>query len=413
MKRTFAYLLAGVLAVTLLIALNASQRRTAAAELALTESTKSAVAQSAAELEQLTIALDKLLLTTSLRQTAKLLSQIALSAERVQLSLSALPDAQGQRAAVLAYLSRLTHLSQTYLADLAEGDPLDDEARAELSAMQNGLALLQAELTIASGEVLSGVDEAAALPASEVTAPPSAVELAAYKALPSQEIGSGEAMQLAKAFVGEERVLSVAHAPDTSGALPAFGVTVQTADVQLNLEVTRRGGKILLMAPETASFAMTKTPEQCAAAALAFLRSRGFAEMEAPWYQVYDGLCVLTCVYVQNGVLIWPDRVLVQVRMDTAEVVGIEARSYWKNHIPRKLQTPLLTQTEARAALSSGAEVTAYRLCLLAHEGQERLCWQFTLAQGDGTYISYIDAMTSEELLLEKVMQSEFGQVTA
>ena len=53
------------------------------------------------------------------------------------------------------------------------------------------------------------------------------------------------------------------------------------------------------------------------------------------------------------------------------------------------------------------------RLCLLPTGTQERLCWQFTISQGDGTYISYIDAMTGEELLLEKIMQLEFGQVAA
>jgi hypothetical protein len=99
--------------------------------------------------------------------------------------------------------------------------------------------------------------------------------------------------------------------------------------------------------------------------------------------------------------------------MDTAEVVGIEARSYWRSHIPRKLQKPLLTEAEARASLSSVASVESARLCLLPANGQERLCWQFTLAQGDGAYISYIDAITGAELLLEKIMQLEFGQVAA
>lgn len=413
MKRTLAYILTAVMGMTLLIALNASQRRTAAAELALTEGTKASVAESAAEVEQLTLALEKLLLTTAPRQQAKLLSQLTLGAERIQLGISALPDREGQRASVLAYLSRLSRLCQTSLADMAEGDGFHAEASADLSGMLDGLRLLQAELAIASSETLHGADIASALPASEVTAPPSAQELITYKALSSQEVGSGEAMEIAKAFVGADKVLSVAHAPDTSGALPAYGVTVQTADVQLNLEITRRGGKVLLMAPETASFPMAKTPEECAASALAFLKSRGFAEMEVPYYQVYDGLCVLTCVYAQNGVLIWPDRVMAQVRMDTGEVVGLEARSYWKNHLPRKLQSPLLTEQEARASLSPGAAVESARQCLLPVGSQERLCWQFTLAQGDGAYISYIDAMTGEELHLEKIMQLEFGQVAA
>lgn len=413
MRKAIAYFCLGMTGVMLLIALNASQRRTAAAELALTESTKAAVTEAATELESLTLAMDKLLVTSSLRQSIRLLSQIAMSADRVQLSIAAMPDQQGQQAAVLAFLSRLSHLSQTYLANLAEGDRLEPEDRSTLTDILAGLRLLQAEFDFASADALSGIGIAAALPASQVTPPPSARELAAYRALPSAEIGSGEALQAAKEFVGLERVRSVAPAPDTAGALPAYGVTVQTADLQLNLEITRRGGRVLLMSPETASFRVTKSPEQCGAAALAFLKSRGFAEMEIPYYQVYDGLCVLTCVYVQNGVLIWPDRVLVQVRMDTAEVVGIEARSYWKNHIPRKLQTPLLTEQEARKALSGDITVSFSRLCLLPSSSQERLCWQFTLHHGDETYISYIDAMNGEELLLEKVMQLEFGSVAA
>ena len=412
MKRIFPPILAGVLAILLLISLNAAQRRTAAAELALTESTLAAVAEASAELESLSLALDKLLVTTSTRQMAALLSQIALSADRVQTSLAALPDAQGQRASVLAYLSKLSHLCQNHLTDLAAGESLSSDARSTLAEMRTGLSLLQSEMALAQADTMTGVD-VASLPATELTAPPSAKELVSYKALPSREIGSGEAMQIAKEFVGVDRVTAVAHAPDTGGAMPAFGVTVQTADVQLNVEVTRRGGKILLMAPETASFPMKKTPEECSAAALAFLKSRGFAEMEVTYYQVYDGLCVLTCVYVQNGVLIWPDRVLVQVRMDTAEIVGIEARSYWKNHIPRKLQTPLLTEIEARTALSPDVTANAVRTCLLPFNGRERLCWQFSLQQGDDAFISYIDAMTGEELLLEKVMQLEFGAIAA
>lgn len=413
MKQILAFLLAGVLGLTLLISLNASQRRSAAAELSIAETAKAAVAQTASELGTLTLSLEKLLVTTSPRQQAKLLSSLSVSADRAQISLCALPDSEDQRGAVLAYLSRLSHLSQTALADLAEGDGFHIEIRSDLSAMLSGLRLLQAELDIASSETLAGERSADVLPASEVTAPPSALELVDYKALPSREISAGEAMEIAKAFVGEKKVVSVTHAPDTAGALPAYGVTVRTPDLQLNLEITRRGGKVLLMVPETASFSMLRTPEQCAAAALTFLQSHGFAEMEVPYYQVYDGMCVLTCVYSQSGVLVWPDRVLVQVRMDTAEVVGIEARSYWRSHLPRKLQTPLLTEQEARASLAAGTSVDFARLCLLPHGSQERLCWQFTLTKEDESYISYIDAMTGEELQLEKIMLLEFGQAAA
>ena len=412
MKRIILTIALGCGALILLLALNASQRRTAAAELALTEETLAAVAQTASELETLTLSLDKLRVTTSLRQTAALLHQCALSADRVQQALAELPDAQNQRSTILAYLSRLSALTRSCLADLAESAEMAEDSRASLIGMSGGLRLLLEEMTLAQQDLLQGT-KIAALPATDLSAPPTAQELAKYKALPSKEISTGEAMQIAKEFVGLQRVTSVAHAPDTSGALPAYGVTVQTPDVQLNVEVTRRGGKVLLMVPETASFSSRKSVEECTAAALEFLKSRGFASMETPYYQVYDGLCVLTCVYVQNGVLVWPDRVLVQVRMDTAEVVGLEARSYWQNHIPRRMQSPLLTEAEARSAISSEVTVENARLCILPYSGQERLCWQFTVSQEEEQYIVFIDAMNGSELLLEKLMQLEQGQVPA
>ena len=413
MKRIIAYIALGVSAVTLLIALNTSQRRTAAAELALTENTNAAVAEASSELEQLTLSLEKLLLTTSPRQKALLLSQMILSADRTATSLSSLPDTEGQRTAVLAYLNQLSHLCQTHLANLAIGEAMDADTLGQFVEMLSGLRLLHAELALAQEASLIGTPLEQALPKSELTTPPSAQELTTYKALPSHDVGSGEAMQLAKTFVGEERVTSVAHAPDTTGALPAYGVTIQTADLQLNLEVTRRGGKILLMSPETADFPIQKSVDECSTSALAFLESRGFPQMEVTYHQIYDGLCVLTCVYVQNDVLIWPDRILVQVRMDTAEVVGIEARSFWKNHIPRKLQSPLLTEADARISLPQEATITDVRQCLLPMNSSERLCWQFTLLCDDDQYICYIDALTGEELLLEKIMQLTYGSIAA
>ncbi len=262
MKRILTTLLIGVFMLLSLIGLNTAQRRTAAAELALTETSLSAVAEASTELDTLVLALDKLLVTTSPRQMAKLLTQISISADRVQGDLAGLPDTRGQRAAILSYLSRLSQMAQLYLADLAEGDALDAESRARLDGMRADLLLLQAEMNFARADALTGTAADEALHASQVTSPPTAQELFTYKALPSREVGSGEALQLAKEFVGAERVASVQAAPDTAGALPAFGVTVQTADVQLNLEVTRRGGNVLLIAPQTASLPIHRTPEQ-------------------------------------------------------------------------------------------------------------------------------------------------------
>ena len=406
-------LVAAALILSLLLALISQLRRAQAAENTLSEAALASLTGAAEEVQALALAMDKLSVASSAGQAAELLYEAVFSADRARHSLAALPADAVQLGPVMAYLSRLHREAGALLTSLASGQPVTAGELSDLARAQADLRLLHAELDLARQALLEGANLPDALPPSAITAAPSAAELADYRALPPEEITSGAALQIAKEFVGVQRTTSVSHAPDTTGALPTFGVTVQTADVQLNLEVTRRGGKVLLMSPETAGFPVTKTVAECQQAAADFLHARGFASMEATWYQRYDGLCVLTFVHVQDGALIWPDRVMVQVRMDTAEVVGLEARSYWKNHIPRKPGTPLLTADEARRSLSPAVTEQSVRLAVLPVGTRERLCWQFTVTHNDDVYISFIDALNGREVLLEKVMQLEYGSIPA
>lgn len=404
---------AGLTALVIILVLASQVHRAQAAEHTLAETTLASLSDAAEEVQGLALAMDKLRIAASGGQTASLLHETVLRADRARHSLSALPADPLAIAPVLAYLSRLSAAAGTLLTQMGGGLPVTSGEIADLASAQSNLTLLHAELDLALEALLGGSDLTAALPPTAITVAPAAAELASYRALPSEEVSSGMALLLAKEFVGAARVTSIAPASNLNGALPAYGVTVRTADLQLHLEVTRRGGKVLLMSPETAGFSIQRTVDECSSAASDFLSSRGFGSMAPAYYQIHDGLCVLTFAHIQGGALVWPDRVTVQVRMDTAEVVGLEARSYWENHMPRKLGKPLLSADEARTALSGQAQEQSVRLAVLPVGTQERLCWQFTLTHNDDTYISFIDATTGRELLLEKMMQLEYGSIPA
>lgn len=387
-------------------------RRAHAAERTLKEAALAAVSDAAEDLQAVVIAMDKLTLAVTDRQRAALLHEALLAASRVRHSLELLPAQPGEMESVMTFLSRLTAEIGSVIQRLAGGLAVTEGEIKTLTGSITSLTMLHAELDLAREDLLAGKDFST-LPPSQITLPPTLQETADYKALPSGEITSGQALLAAKEFVGAHRVRSVSPAPDTGGALPAYGVAVQTEDLLLNLEVTRRGGKVLMMSPETAGFPMTKSAEECRRAAAEFLTVRGFVTMTPTWYQLYSGMCVITFVHEQDGALVWPDRVIVQVRMDTAEVVGLEARSYWKNHTPRRISQPDITADEARGVISPQAEVVGQRLAILPILAQERLCWQFTLLYDNEYYVSFIDVQTGQELLLEKVMQLEYGSVPA
>jgi germination protein YpeB len=164
------------------------------------------------------------------------------------------------------------------------------------------------------------------------------------------------------------------------------------------------------MIPEHASFAPSLTLEECRQAAQQFLARRGYGMMEANHYQVYDGLAVIHFVAVQDGVLLYPDQVKVQIRMDTGSVVGIECRSYLTHHRPRGSLTPAVTEEEAQGMISDQLRLTGEgKLCLIPLNGQELLCWQFAGEYEGERYLIYINAQTARQEEILKLVETEYG----
>ncbi|MBR2719388.1 MAG: germination protein YpeB [Clostridia bacterium] len=360
-----------------------------------------ALRQSAEALDNLSLTLEKALLTSDAAHAAELMHAIGQSAELTRQNLSLLPASPALQPA-LVFTGRLSDYASSLLGQLTGNQPLTARERVLLRQHLALCAQLAAQLTLAdSPDDLNRLT----LDLPESTARPQP------KGLPEGEVTQQEAIDIARTFVGAHRVTGAMAAPGTSGALPAYGVTVRTQDVQLNLEITRQGGKVLWMMPETASFSVTQSPQSCQEAALAFLELHDFSPMQAVHRQIYDGLCVISLVPTQDNVLLYPDLIRVQVRMDTAEVVGLEAHNYWLNHIIRALPEPALTQEDVQARLQHTAE--SMQLCVIPLDGQETLCYECTVPYEGETFLVYINATTGQEADVMKVITVETGTLTA
>ncbi|MGN1021172.1 MAG: PepSY1/2 domain-containing protein [Aristaeellaceae bacterium] len=400
---------------------------------ALEEAGLQALHQSAEEMQALTLDLEKLMVSGQASQQAALLHRISLTAGDVQQCLASLPLSHEAMAGTLTFVGELRDDAAAMLPALTSR-PLTPAQLEHLSACLASCAQLSSQLSLArqtmeeggmtltqTGSVFSADASASQRPLEQlgsaeegVIYPPADVRLpSSPRGLPEGDVTREEARQLARDLVGAEAVLAVSDAPDASGVLPAYGVTVQTADVLLNLEITRQGGKLLWMMPETASFPITQSPAACEDAALGFLTAQGFGPAEAVWRQLYDGLCVISFAPVQEGVLLYPDLLTVQVRMDTLQVVGLEARSYWTNHVRRDMPDPALSAEDASALLSEQAEAQSHRLCLIPEGDGETLCWQFTVTRGGETYLIYLDAQEGREVAIRKLIPLENGATAA
>lgn len=398
--------------------------------------------ESQEHLQAISLKLGKSPLAADARLQVELLVGVSRQADGVVSGLSALPLSHAAMSDTIKFCNQLSDYALQQALLVASGQPLSEETLNQLFTLRDQCALLSGQLAVAQESMLQNSLRLAQeesvfyAPAQLSDRPleavadkdhgmdyPSMVYDGAFsdathfgtpKALGEGEITPDVALTIARDFVGAERVSKAEGAGETAGLLAGYSVTLTLTDgTVLNAEVTRQGGKMLWLMPEHASFEQKLSVEDCAARAAAFLQSRGYGEMEQNHIRVYDGLCVINFVAVQDGVLLYPDLVKVQLRMDTGEVVGLEANNYLMNHTQRTNLVPVYSKMQALQQVSPHLNATDARLCLIPHLGEERLCYEVPGEYADNEYRVYIDALTGEEVEILMMMEDAEGELSA
>ena len=396
-------------------------REAKAAEIAVRAGRERAYYSALDSLTNLEADLSKALVASGPGQHALLLGRVSSLAGAASENLSALPAAYGADESGLKFLGQTADYAQTLAAAAAEGRTLSETDVRQLAQLMQKSGELRRHLENGEGfaydapseeQKLSGIEYPSLLydgPFSD------GVRQGAPRGLSGEEITSEQAVEAGRAFLGAARAQ---RASDMQGPIPCWGVSAETDGVTITLQVTRQGGKILWMAPETAGFETKLGMEACVARAREFLESHGFGEMEPSFTQQYDGLAVISFAAVQDGVTLYPDLVKAQVRMDTGEVVGLEANNYWMNHTERENLAPQVDEQQALRAVSGRLTVTGSRLCVIPVDDgldsgkTEKLCWEFAGEWNGSRYFVYIDAETGEEEKVLKVVAGNGGTLT-
>ena len=426
LKQKRSRALIAVLAAALAAAAGIAVRSTSRAESAerrLKEMYSGAVLSALRQTEDLELSLEKALLSDDQEARDRYLSRVGAGADQVQRSLSLLPlDHPVGKNAV-----KFANQVSDYAAHLIGGSVEEAEekqmkglisaCRAYTAALGNVRESLP-DAALAGGAFYGGAeagegggyDSGVSYPTLIYDGPFSdARDAGGAKALTGRTVSKEEAMALAREAVGEDRVLSVSGGADMGRSIPCWGVTLRLADVTLQAAVTQTGGKILWMAPDTADFAVEKTLEDCRESALAFLRRCGYENMQPTYFQMYEGVAVISFAASQGDALLYPDLVKVQLRLDTAQVVGLEAKNYLVNHTARGALIPALTAEEAAGAVSARLHIDRGRLCLIPTDAGERLCYEFRGTWGDRVYLCYINAETGRQEQLLQLIEGESG----
>lgn len=352
-----------------------------------------------------------------------LLADVIRQAQGVQADLAVLPLSGSAIAPAMKYINQAGDFCQRLLTRLGEGDSLSSEDTANLTSLSETAAQLSLalnaiiqeyeagqwpltdrliQLESLSGESAPAVDYPTLLYDGPFSDGATGGE---FKALAGMdEISAQEAEQLLRNYVGADRVTKIALDGESSLPTPCYGFSLEAGGYHLSAAVTKMGGQVLYLLCSDDVAGELLSLSQCFRAAETFLLSRGYSGMELNYYSQHDGILTANYAATQNGVTLYPDLVKIQVSMADGAILGVEAGNYLRNHVPRSLDLPTLTEAEARVRVNPALSVESVRLCVIPTDAAEVYCYEISCSGKGGTYLVYLDAVTGAEVDIMQVV---------
>ena len=410
--------------------LSANNRRVNAQLGAQRQQALSDVVSAMADIE---VNLQKLMIASGAAQSVSLLGETALLARHVETGLSQLPMRYEGASDAMKFVGQVGQYALSLAVQLSDGSMLSDEDERQLAGMLGACQALNAHLVSVGEwlytepvEAVSAIDGDGAMSwAEEAIAGESAIEYPSLifdgpfsdaraqgqpKGLTGERVTRETAREAAARYAGVD-VSRVRDAADSGGQFEAFGFTAQTDAGALSVQITGMGAHLLWMMPEQAAYMERLSDEECLRRAQEYLMQTGFGEMEPCFVQRYDGMVVANFAAVQDGVLLYPDQVKLQVSMESGAVVGAECMQFLMNHTQRVGLVPTVSEQEAREALSVRLTVLSSRLCVIPDGDRERLCWGFEGSYAGTVYWAFVDANTGEAAQILQVADTQDGEL--
>ncbi len=175
-------------------------------------------------------------------------------------------------------------------------------------------------------------------------------------------------------------------------------------------EITEKGGKLAFFDSYQTCSQHNYDARNCVKIAEKFLEKCGYGHLHPVWVSEAGSECTIDFAGMQQGVVVYADRVTVKVCTERGAVTGLEAHPYLKNHRERTIGSPVLSKEKLEArARERMDEVRGVHLALLPDNGQEVLCWEIRGEYGGRMYFAFIDAATGETLRIYTAVNTDRG----
>ena len=389
--------------------------------------TESAYRALSDDLYDLNVALSKTEAASTPARLSKSFAEVRRLSSGAVRALSLLPASYGDHSGLMQFLTRTGDYAETLMDRVLNGQMLTGEQIDSLSdlraccsdlserydgSVQDGAfsALPQDDGSFYGGE--TNEENLAQYPSLLYDGPFSeSSEQAEPQGLSGDLIDETEAMRLAQALFFDRALRFDGR---TEGTIVTYDFSEDGGE--LCVSITERGGELYYFMDKPSGNRndppSDEESERLHGAASAYLKEHGFGTMEPSYAQYYAGTVVLNYAAIQDGVILYADLVKVYVDRDAQTVIGLDASNYRFHHRPRELNTPALSEQDARDRISAALSIEQVSLALIPKcNTREVLCYECKCKMGETFFIVYINAQTGAEEEIFEVVNSDEGDL--
>jgi spore germination protein len=226
--------------------------------------------------------------------------------------------------------------------------------------------------------------------------------------LTGSNVNARQAAQIAAQWLGLPNTNGVIVQRNGKGdqyTYPSYSVTATNpAKQKIYMTMTVKGGHVTNYMNNRDVPSESIDLSQGVGYAQKYLKERKIDATELIKTDTYDNVGVYEFVSTQNGIRLYPDKVVVKVALDNGEVVGLNAQDYEFHHVPRTIPQAKLTEAQARKFVSPHVKVEETHMAIVPNDlKQDELVYEFLGTMDNDTYKVYISAIDGDEVGVEKL----------
>lgn len=227
------------------------------------------------------------------------------------------------------------------------------------------------------------------------------------------EISKDEAYNIAKEFLPTNSDNLSFNSESKNTAIETYSFSSYNDDVESYISISKKGGIPLYFINSRGVSEENLNFNDAIAIASEFLRNKGFISMKESYYEKDNNVATINFAYVQGDVICYSDLIKVKVALDNGEILGYEAHGYIMNHSHRTVNSPKLSQDEAKEFTNKHLKISATTIALIPKDSKrEVLCYEFKGNHNGKNFLIYINADTGVEEQILMLIESKDGILT-